>query len=199
MLSLKEYQTVTNIAGPLMMVEMVDDARYATSSRFSLPTAQFATGRFCSRKRQALCRFSRAQAVSTSGTRRCASWQALELGVSRDLLAGCSADSASRRRRPENYSDKRSTLMKPINRSPATIQMSHTDGISAIDGLNPLIRGQKLPIFSGAACLTTINGPVARQATVLVKASSSRSSLRRWASPSRRHNSLSTICRGQAL
>lgn len=27
--SLKEYQTVTNISGPLMMVEMVDDAKYA--------------------------------------------------------------------------------------------------------------------------------------------------------------------------
>jgi len=41
-------------------------------------------------------------------------------------------------------------------------------GISAIDGLNPLVRGQKLPIFSGAGLPhNELAAQIARQAAVL--------------------------------
>ena len=72
-------------------------------------------------------------------------------------------------------------------------------GVSAIDGLNTLVRGQRLPIFSGAGLpANRLAAQIARQATVLGGAGSSPWSLLRWASPRGRHPTSWRTSSGQA-
>ena len=63
-------------------------------------------------------------------------------------------------------------------------------GMSAIDGLNTLVRGQKLPIFSGSGLpASKLAAQIARQAKCGARERSSPSSSWRWASPTRRPRS----------
>jgi len=95
----------------------------------------------------------------------------LELGVSRDILGrvydglGRPIDDG-----PEIIPDKRVDISgNPINPYARDYPSDFIQtGISAIDALNPLVRGQKLPVFSGAGLPhAELAAQIARQSTVL--------------------------------
>jgi V/A-type H+-transporting ATPase subunit B len=175
MLSLKEYQTVTSISGPLMLVEMVDDARYAHIVEIQLADGSTRHGQILQVERdKALVQvFEGTSGIDVNDAAVRFLGRPLELGVSRDLLGrvfsglGEPKDSG-----PAIIPDKRLDINgSPINPCARDYPNEFIQtGISTIDGLNPLVRGQKLPIFSGAGLPhDDLTAQVARQATVLGK------------------------------
>ncbi|MBN2456055.1 MAG: V-type ATP synthase subunit B [Sedimentisphaerales bacterium] len=172
---LKEYQTVSEIAGPLMLVEMVDEAKYGHIVEIELADGSIRHGQILQvEKDKALVQvFEGTRGVDVDKSTVRFLGRPLEFGVSPDILGrvfsglGEPKDDA-----PAVIADK----MMDINGSPINpyardypIEFIQT-GISAIDGLNPLVRGQKLPIFSGSGLPhDELTAQLARQATILGK------------------------------
>jgi V/A-type H+-transporting ATPase subunit B len=173
--AIKEYQTVTNISGPLMMVEMVDEAKYGHIVDIELGDGTIRHGQILQVENDKILvqvfEGTRGIDVKSSTVRFLA--KPLELAVSPDILGRVF-----------------SGLGEPIDDGPAIIPQKRLDinskpinpyardypnefiqsGISTIDGLNPLVRGQKLPIFSGAGLPhDQVTAQFARQATILGK------------------------------
>jgi V/A-type H+-transporting ATPase subunit B len=175
MLSLKEYQTVTNIAGPLMLVEMVDDARYAHIAEIQLADGSIRHGQILQvEKDKALVQvFEGTSGIDVNNATVRFLGKPLQLGVSRDLLGRVfSGLGQPKDDGPAVIPDKRLDINgSPINPHARDYPNEFIQtGISTIDGLNPLVRGQKLPIFSGAGLPhDNLTAQVARQATVLGK------------------------------
>jgi V/A-type H+-transporting ATPase subunit B len=172
---LKEYQTVSEIAGPLMLVEMVDRAKYAHIVEIELADGSLRHGQILQvEKDKALVQVfegTRGIDVDKSTVRFLA--RPLELAVSPDLLGrvftglGVPKDGACAVI-PEKLLDINGSPINPYARDYPN-EFIQT-GISTIDGLNPLVRGQKLPVFSGAGLPhDNITAQLARQATVLGK------------------------------
>ncbi|MDD5326436.1 MAG: V-type ATP synthase subunit B [Phycisphaerae bacterium] len=172
MLSLKEYQTVTNIAGPLMMVEMIDDARYAHIVEIQLADGSIRHGQILQVERdKALVQvFEGTSGIDVEATTVRFLGRPLELGVSRDLLGRVfSGLGEPKDDGPKIIPDKRLDINgSPINPFARDYPNEFIQtGISTIDGLNPLVRGQKLPIFSGSGLPhDDLTAQLARQATV---------------------------------
>lgn len=173
--SLKEYQTVTNISGPLMLVEMVDDAKYAHIVDIELSDGSIRHGQILQVERdKALVQvFEGTSGIDVENSTVRFLSRPLELGVSRDLLGrvfsglGVPKDDG-----PAVIPDKRLDINgRPINPYARDYPNEFIQtGISTIDGLNPLVRGQKLPVFSGAGLPhDEITAQIARQAAVLGK------------------------------
>ncbi|KPL20610.1 MAG: ATP synthase subunit B [Phycisphaerae bacterium SM1_79] len=175
MLSIKEYQTVANISGPLMLVEMVDEAKYGYIVDIELGDGSIRHGQILQVENdKALVQVfegTRGIDVSKSTVRFLA--RPLELAVSPDILGrvfsglGLPKDDGPAII-PEQRRDINGNPINPYARDYPN-EFIQT-GISTIDGLNPLVRGQKLPIFSGAGLPhDAITAQLARQATVLGK------------------------------
>ena len=173
MLSIKEYQTVASISGPLMLVEMVDEAKYGHIVDIELRDGSVRHGQILQvEKDKVLVQVfegTRGIDVSKSTVRFLA--KPLELAVSPDILGrvfsglGLPKDNG-----PAIIAEKRLDINgRPINPDARDYPNEFIQtGISTIDGLNPLVRGQKLPIFSGAGLPhDEITAQLARQATVL--------------------------------
>ncbi len=170
-----------------------------SSSRSSCPAATSAAARSSrSTGTGRSSRSSRARSASTSAGTRV---RFLGRGLSsspcrRTSSAGSSTGPGSRSTTGRRSSRRRrsTSTAVPSTRTRATIPTEFIQtGISAIDGLNTLVRGQKLPIFSGCGPARTRTrrpdrpaGDGARQGR-----RSSPSSSPRWASPSRRRASSS--------
>ncbi len=175
MLSLKEYQTVTSIAGPLMLVEMVDDAKYAHIVDIELADGSIRHGQILQVENdKALVQvFEGTSGIDVKNSTVRFLGRPLQLGVSRDLL-GRVFDGQGRPKDdgpaivPEKNLDINGSPINPQARDYPN-EFIQT-GISTIDGLNPLVRGQKLPIFSGAGLPhDDLTAQLARQAAVLGK------------------------------
>ena len=175
MLATKEYQTVTNISGPLMLVEMVDRAKYGHIVEIELGDGSIRHGQILQVENdKALVQVfegTRGIDVNTSTVRFLA--RPLELAVTPEILGrvfsglGIPKDDG-----PELIPVKRLDINgQPINPYARDYPNEFIQtGISTIDGLNPLVRGQKLPIFSGAGLPhDQLTAQLARQATVLGK------------------------------
>ena len=173
MLSIKEYQTVASISGPLMLVEMVDEAKYGHIVDIELRDGSVRHGQILQvEKDKVLVQVfegTRGIDVHKSTVRFLA--KPLELAVSPDILGrvftglGLPKDDG-----PAIIAEKRLDINgSPINPDARDYPNEFIQtGISTIDGLNPLVRGQKLPIFSGAGLPhDQITAQLARQATVL--------------------------------
>ena len=170
---LKEYQTVTNIYGPLMLVEMVDEAKYGHIVDIELGDGSIRHGQILQvEKDKVLVQVFEGTSgidVKESTVRFLA--KPLELSVSPDILGrvfnglGEPKDNG-----PAIIAEMRLDINgNPINPYGRDYPNEFIQtGISTIDGLNPLVRGQKLPIFSGAGLPhDEIAAQLARQATVL--------------------------------
>jgi V/A-type H+-transporting ATPase subunit B len=171
--AIKEYQTVTDISGPLMMVEMVDEAKYGHIVDIELGDGAIRHGQILQVENDKVLvqvfEGTRGIDVKTSTVRFLA--KPLELAVSPDILGrvfsglGEPIDDG-----PEIIPQKRLDInSKPINPYARDYPNEFIQsGISTIDGLNPLVRGQKLPIFSGAGLPhDQLTAQFARQATIL--------------------------------
>jgi V/A-type H+-transporting ATPase subunit B len=171
----REYTTTRDIVGPLLLVERVVDVTYGELVELEYPNGVHSLGNVLEVNGDvALVQaFAGTSGANPRETKVRFLGRALEIGVSRDML-GRVFDGLGRPRDggPEIIPDERRTIYgEPINPTARDFPDDFIQtGISAIDGLNPLVRGQKLPIFSGAGLPhNELAAQVARQAAVLAR------------------------------
>jgi V/A-type H+-transporting ATPase subunit B len=149
-----EYLGLSNINGPLVALENVRDAAYNEVVEFTVEGGQKKMGQIVAvYKDKAIIQvFEGTDGLSLSNTRVHLTGKPMEIALSREMLGrtfngiGEPVD-----RLGPIYSDlKRDVNGLPLNPVQRVYPRNYIrTGISAIDGLTTLIRGQKLPIFSG--------------------------------------------------
>ncbi len=172
---LKEYLTVAEVAGPLILVEKVEGVKYEELAELELPGGDVRLGKVLevSGDTALIQLFGGSTGVNIFKSRVRFLGKGIELAVSPDLL-GRVFDGLGRpidggpRIIPEKRLDINSNPINPYARDyPSEFIQT---GISTIDGLNTLVRGQKLPIFSGSGLPhSRMATQIARQAKVLGK------------------------------
>ena len=169
----REYRTIEEVTGPLMLVRGVEDVKYDELGEIQLADGQI---RHCKvleiEGTDALVQlFESSIGLNIDRSTVRFLGRGLELAVSRDML-GRVFDGMGRPH--DGGLDIIPDAMRNINGLP--INPAARDypnefiqtGVSAIDGLNTLVRGQKLPIFSGAGLPhAQLAAQIARQAEVL--------------------------------
>jgi V/A-type H+-transporting ATPase subunit B len=172
---LKEYATISSISGPLVVVEKTEDIKYAELAEVVFSDGKIRRGKVLeiTEDRALVQMFEGTLGLDVASTRVRFLGRTQELGVSPDLL-GRVFDGAGRPRdnAPPIIAVKRMDINgNPINPSSRAYPSEFIQtGISAIDGMNPLVRGQKLPLFSGAGLPHgRLTAQIARQAKVLGK------------------------------
>jgi V/A-type H+-transporting ATPase subunit B len=169
----KEYLTVREIVGPLIFMEGVEGAKYNELVELEFPDGSLGLGNVLEVEDDVvlLQSFESTSGLNIAETRIRFTGKSLELAVCPDIL-GRVFDGLGRpidkgpRVIPEKKLDINGNPMNPFARDYPTDFIQ--TGISAIDGLNPLVRGQKLPIFSGAGLPhNRIAAQIARQSGVL--------------------------------
>ncbi|MGE5197876.1 MAG: V-type ATP synthase subunit B [Deltaproteobacteria bacterium] len=172
---LKEYITVSSVSGPLVIVEKTEDIKYAELAEVEFSDGKIRRGKVLeiSEDKALVQMFEGTLGLDVLGSKVRFLGRTQELGVSPDLL-GRIFDGAGRPRDngPQIIASKRMDINgNPINPSSRAYPSEFIQtGISTIDGMNPLVRGQKLPIFSGAGLPhSRLTAQIARQAKVLGK------------------------------
>ena len=169
----KEYRTIQEVAGPLMLVKGVENVTYNELGEIELASGEV---RRCKVLEidgsNALVQlFENSTGINLSNSKVRFLGRTMELGVSEDML-GRVFDGLGRTIDggpdilPEKRMDINGLPMNPAARDyPSEFIQT---GISAIDGLNTLVRGQKLPIFSASGLPhAQLAAQIARQAKVL--------------------------------
>jgi V/A-type H+-transporting ATPase subunit B len=171
----REYQTTREIVGPLLLVEDVEGVTYGELVEMEFPDGTRSLGNVLEVAGDvALVQaFEGTRGSNPRDTKVRFLGKGLELGVSRDML-GRVFDGLGRPRDdgPEIIPDARMSIHgEPINPTARDFPDDFIQtGISAIDGLNPLVRGQKLPIFSGSGLPhSELAAQIARQSAVLAR------------------------------
>lgn len=171
----KEYTTVKELTGPLMLVDKVSDVAYQELVEIELYNGERRRGRVLEVTSEAALvqLFERATELGVKGAQIKFLGKGIQLGVSEDIL-GRVFDGWGRPRdgAPPIIAEERLDIEgRPINPEARAYPDEFIQtGISAIDGLNTLSRGQKLPIFSGAGLPhIQVAAQIARQARVLGK------------------------------
>lgn len=170
---LKEYKTIREVAGPLMLVDQVEGATYNEMVEIQTQTGEIRRGKVLEiNEDKALVQlFESSAGINLKDSKVRFLGRALTLGVSEDMLGrvfdglGNPKDDG-----PNIIPDKRVDIEgEPINPYSRDYHSEFIQtGISAIDGLNTLVRGQKLPIFSGSGLPhARLAAQIARQAKVL--------------------------------
>ncbi len=168
----KEYRTIREVAGPLMMVSNVENVKYDELAEIELPSGELRRCKVLEiDKGNALVQlFDSAAGINLAGSKVRFLGRSMELPVSRDMLSrvfdglGNPIDGG-----PEIIPDERMDINgRPMNPAARNYPQEFIQtGVSAIDGLNTLVRGQKLPIFSGSGLPhAQLAAQIARQATV---------------------------------
>ena len=168
----KEYRTIQEVAGPLMLVQGVENVTYDELGEIELANGE---KRRCKvlevdGNTALLQLFENAAGINLSNSKVRFLGRTMELGVSPDMLGrvfdglGQPIDGGPEIL-PEERRDINGLPMNPAARSYP--QEFIQTGISAIDGLNTLVRGQKLPIFSASGMPhAQLAAQIARQAKV---------------------------------
>ena len=170
---IREYKTIAEIASPLMVVKQVEGVTYDELGELELPNGEVRRCKVLEvdGDTAVVQLFESAQGINLAQTKVRFLGHPLELGVSEDMLG-----------RVFNG------MGEPIDGGPAILAEAHRDinglpmnpaaraypaefiqtGVSTIDGLNTLVRGQKLPIFSCSGLPhAALAAQIARQARVL--------------------------------
>lgn len=169
----KEYRTISEVAGPLMLVHDVSNATYNELGEIKLSNGETRRCRILEiDKSNALVQlFENSAGINLENSKVRFLGHGIELGVSEDMLGrvfdgmGNPIDDGVDII-PEKRIDINGVPMNPTARNyPEEFIQT---GISAIDGLNTLVRGQKLPIFSGSGLPhANLAAQITRQAKVL--------------------------------
>ena len=168
----KEYRTIQEVAGPLMLVKDVENVKYDELGEIELANGE---KRRCKVLEidgsNALVQlFDAATGINLESSKVKFLGRSLELGVSGDMLGrvfdglGRTIDGG-----PEILPDARMDINGlPMNPAARAYPSEFIEtGVSAIDGLNTLVRGQKLPIFSASGLPhAQLAAQIARQAKV---------------------------------
>ncbi|TCL76930.1 V/A-type H+-transporting ATPase subunit B [Hydrogenispora ethanolica] len=169
----KEYQTARELVGPLMLVEQVAGIKFGELVEIHSGDGETRRGRVLEADGdKALVQlFEGSSGMNLRQSKIRFLGKSLELGVAPDIL-GRVFDGMGRPRDkgpaiiPERSMDINGAPINPYARDyPSEFIQT---GISAIDGLNTLVRGQKLPIFSASGLPhSQLAAQIARQAKVL--------------------------------
>ena len=170
---IREYKTIQEIASPLMIVKNVEGVTYDELAEIELPNGEVRRCKVLEVEddHAVVQLFESAQGINLARSKVRFLGHPLQLGVSEDMLG-----------RVFNG------MGEPIDGGPAILAEEHRDinglpmnpaaraypaefiqtGVSTIDGLNTLVRGQKLPIFSASGLPhAALAAQIARQAKVL--------------------------------
>ena len=170
---LKEYSTIREVVGPLMMVEGVSGVKYDELVEIHQENGEVRMGRVLEidGDRAMLQLFESSQGLKIDTAKARFLGRSIQLSVSPDML-GRVFDGLGRPKDggpeiiPEMRLDMNGSPINPTSRDYPD-EFIQT-GISAIDGLNTLVRGQKLPVFSGSGLPhANLAAKIARQARVL--------------------------------
>ena len=169
----KEYKTIKEVVGPLMLVEGVEGVKYNELVEIVQADGGRRRGRVLEvdRDRALVQLFENSQGLQISSSRAKFLGRSMELAVSEDMLGrvfdgmGNPRDGGA----PLIAEKRMDVNGEPIN--PAARDYPNEfiqTGVSAIDGLNTLVRGQKLPVFSMSGLPhAELAAQIARQARVL--------------------------------
>jgi len=168
-----EYQNVTEVSGPLMVVEGISDVAYDEIAKVKLPSGEERLGQVLEAEtdRAVLQVFAGTRGLDTDETSVQFTGEVMKFGVSRELLGrvfngiGEPIDGS-----PDIIPDERRNINgDPINPSAREYPREFIQtGISTIDGMLTLVRGQKLPIFSASGLPhNSVAAQIARQSEVL--------------------------------
>ena len=168
----KEYKTINEIAGPLVFVEKTEPVGFGELVQISMPDGSIKRGQVLDTSKEIVVvqvfegttGIDRASGVKFLG-------ETIKLSVSKEMLgrilngAGEPIDGGAPIV-PEKRVDILGAAINPYSR--ASPQEFIQTGVSTIDGLNTLVMGQKLPIFSGSGLPhNDIALQIARQAKTL--------------------------------
>lgn len=168
----KEYKTITEISGPLIFVEKTEPVGYGEIVLVTLPDGTKKRGQVLDTSKEVVVVqiFEGTSGIDMSSSVRFLG-ETLKLAVSMDMLGRVLSGSGEPldggpRIIPEDRREIIGSAINPWARdSPREFIQT---GISSIDGMNTLVRGQKLPIFSGSGLPhNDIALQIARQAKVL--------------------------------
>ena len=169
---IREYKTIEEVAGPLMLVRKVDGVKYDELGEIELPNGELRRCRVLevNGSNVLVQLFEPSQGINLAHSKVRFTGHSLRLPVSRDMLGrvfsgmGEPIDGGPKLI-PEDTPDINGSPINPAARNYPN-EFIQT-GISTIDGLNTLVRGQKLPIFSGSGLPhANLAAQIARQATV---------------------------------
>ncbi len=168
----KEYRTIREVAGPLMMVSDVENVKYDELGEIELPSGETRRCKVLevNGTNALLQLFESSAGINLKDSKVRFLGRSMELPVSPDMLSrvfdglGRPIDNG-----PAIIPEKRLDVNgKPMNPAARNYPQEFIQtGISAIDGLNTLVRGQKLPIFSASGLPhSNLAAQIARQAAV---------------------------------
>jgi len=169
----KEYKSITSIAGPLMVVEGVEGIKYEELVEVKMPNEKGTRmGKVleAAEGRALVQMFESTGGSVTEGAKARFLGETMKLGVSTDMLGRVFNGSAKPiDDQPEIIPEKRLDIagaaINPYSRDVPNDFIQ--TGISTIDCLNTLVRGQKLPVFSGSGLPhNRMAAQIARQAKV---------------------------------
>ena len=171
MIELKEYKTITEISGPLVFVEKTEPVGYGELVYITMPDGEVKRGQVLDTSHDVVVvqvfegtrGINRGCAVRFTG-------DIVRLPVSQDMLGRVLSGSGDPldggpKIVPEERRDIIGAAINPYARTyPREFIQT---GISTIDGMNTLVRGQKLPLFSGSGLPhNDVALQIARQAKV---------------------------------
>lgn len=172
---LKEYLSVSSIVGPLVFVEKIENVKYGEIAQIEFGEGNIRTGKVLEVSTDvALVQvFEGTRGIDIYKSKVKFLGKGIELGVSLDMV-GRVFDGFGRPKDggPQILAEKNIGINgNPLNPCARNYPSEFIQtGISSIDGLNTLVRGQKLPIFSGSGLPhSKVAAQIARQAKVLGK------------------------------
>ena len=170
---LKEYKTIREIVGPLMLVEGVEGVKYNEMVEIVAADGAIRRGKVLeiNRDKALVQLFEPSQGIQMSSSKARFLGKSMELAASEDMLGrvfdgiGNPRDGGA----PVIPEDRLDVNGQPINPAARDYPDEFIQtGVSAIDGLNTLVRGQKLPVFSVSGLPhAELAAQIARQAKVL--------------------------------
>ncbi|WP_107995827.1 V-type ATP synthase subunit B [Trichococcus paludicola] len=170
---LKEYKTVTEVVGPLMIVEQIEGVKFDELVEIQMQNGEIRHGQVLevSKDKAMVQIFEGPSGINIKDTKVRFRGKPLSIAVSEDMVGrvfdgmGNPIDGGPEII-PEMNLDVNGQAINPVARDYPD-EFIQT-GISAIDHLNTLVRGQKLPVFSGSGLPhKELAAQIARQATVL--------------------------------
>ncbi|MEA1993899.1 MAG: V-type ATP synthase subunit B [Euryarchaeota archaeon] len=171
-MKLKEYSTIKEISGPLLVVEKVENVGYGEVVEITTSDDETRLGQVLetSTDTAVIQVFEGTTGLDTHKTRVRFTGEPIKLPVSEDMLGRVFTGLGKPKEGPEIIpEDELDINGAPINPYAREYPRDFIQtGISTIDGMNTLVRGQKLPIFSGSGLPhNELAAQIARQAKVL--------------------------------
>src|SRR3989338_5037789 len=171
---MKEYKTISRVAGPLIFVEKTDPIGYGDLVKISLPDGIIKNGQVLDTSDDiVVVQIFEGTSGIDKDTRVKFLGETLKLSVSKEMLGRVLSGSGKPIDNgpeiiPEKKLDIIGAAINPFSRgSPHDFIQT---GVSTIDAMNTLVRGQKLPLFSGSGLPhNEIALQIARQAKVVGK------------------------------